>query len=115
MRSERLRDFVISIPKEKMFAIILELTKDLEIKKSSRGRNPKYPLALIIYIAFLQRVFQLSYRATENMAKRVFQDVPDFSTYFYRLKTLDQEILENLIIKIYEKVEELLKKNEKLE
>ena len=68
-------------------------------KPKSRGRPKKYPDEIILTMLFLQKAWKLSFREIEDFAKAIFgeESIPDYSTYYYRLKQLPSLLLEDLI------------------
>ena len=64
-------------------------------KTSKRGRPPKYPDDIILLMLFLQVIWKLSFREAEDFAVNIFgrENIPDFSTYYYRLKHLPSLLL----------------------
>jgi len=63
--------------------------------KTKRGRPRKYSDYLILSLLFLQVAWRLSFRDLEHFAAQIFgrENVPDFSTYYYRLKKLPHILL----------------------
>ncbi len=63
--------------------------------KTKRGRPRKYPDDLILTLLFLQLAWKLLFRDLEHFAVQAFgrENVPDFSTYYYRLKKLPPTLL----------------------
>jgi len=63
--------------------------------KTKRGRPKKYPDEIILTLLFLQVAWNLSFRDLEYLAVQIFgrENVPDFSTYYYRLKQLPPILL----------------------
>ena len=68
-------------------------------KPKSRGRPKEYPDEIILTMLFLQKAWKLSFREIEDFAKAIFgeESIPDYSTYYYRLKQLPSLLLEDLI------------------
>ena len=64
-------------------------------KASKKGRPPKYSDETILLMLFLQVIWQLSFREVEDFTVRILgrENVPDFSTYYYRLKHLPPLLL----------------------
>ena len=58
--------------------------------KRKIGRPKKYPDEIILTLLFLQVAWNLSFRDLEYFAVQIFgrENIPDFSTYYYRLKQL---------------------------
>ncbi len=71
------------------------LVRYLHPFKTKRGRPTKYPDDLILTLLFLQVAWKLSFRDLEHFAVQTFgrENVPDFSTYYYRLKKLPPTLL----------------------
>ncbi|ADY73946.1 transposase IS4 family protein [Desulfurobacterium thermolithotrophum DSM 11699] len=63
--------------------------------KTKRGRPKKYPDEIILTLLFLQVAWNLSFRDLEYLAVQIFgrENIPDFSTYYYRLKQLPSILL----------------------
>jgi len=73
-----------------------------KIKKKKRGRPKKYKESLIYFAFALKVARNLSYRDLEHQLKEInlFDKVPDFSSLFYRFKTLNELIIGYFIKKI---------------
>ncbi len=58
-------------------------------------KDQKYSAEIILTFLFLQVAWRLSFRDLEYLAVRMFgkENVPDFSTYYYRLKQLPLVLL----------------------
>jgi len=71
------------------------LIKYLYPIRTKRGRPRKYPDETILTLLFLQVAWRLSFRELELLAVQMFGrgNVPDFSTYYYRLKKLPRHLL----------------------
>jgi len=67
--------------------------------KTKRGRPKKYPDEIILTLLFLQVAWRLSFRDLEYLAVQTFgrENVPDFSTYYYRLKQLPPVLLTDFL------------------
>jgi hypothetical protein len=63
--------------------------------KTKKGRPRKYSDEIILTLLFLQVAWNLSFRDLEYFAVQIFgrENVPDFSTYYYRLKQLSPILL----------------------
>jgi len=73
------------------------LIKNLCPSKTKRGRPKKYPEEIILTLLFLQVTWKLSFRDLELFAAQLLgrgrESVPDFSTYYYRLRKLPPDLL----------------------
>lgn len=71
------------------------LIKNLCPSKTKRGRPKKYPDEVILTLLFLQVTWRLSFRDLELFAVQLLgrENVPDFSTYYYRLQKLPPDLL----------------------
>jgi hypothetical protein len=71
----------------------------LSQKPSKRGRPRQYPDEIILTMLFLQTAWNLSFRDAEAFAKMIFgeEEIPDYSTYYYRLKTLPSLLVTDFI------------------
>jgi len=58
--------------------------------KTKKRRPKKYPDEIILTLLFLQVAWNLSFRDLEYLAVQMLgrENIPDFSTYYYRLKQL---------------------------
>jgi len=75
------------------------LIKYLYPTRTKRGRARKYPDETILALLFLQVAWKLSFRELELLAVQVFgrENIPDFSTYYYRLKKLPYYLLTDFV------------------
>ena len=57
---------------------------------SKRGKPKKRPDEIILVLIFLQVAWKLSFKEVELIAVQLFEreNIPNFSTYYYRLKNL---------------------------
>ncbi len=71
------------------------LIKYLYPLKTKRGRPRKHPDYPILSLLFLQVAWRLSFRDLEHFAAQIFgrENIPDFSTYYYRFKKLSPILL----------------------
>ena len=65
--------------------------------KQQHGRPRQYSLALILTIACIQNLYTLSFREALEFSEFVLKDIPCLSTFHYRVKTLDPEIIQQFI------------------
>jgi len=56
----RFKDFALEVTFQTLIQIISKGFASLEIRRKGRGRKLKYDLALIIYLALLQRTLSLN-------------------------------------------------------
>jgi len=63
--------------------------------KTKRGRPRKYQDEIILVLLFIQVAWKLSFRDLEHLAVQIFgrDNIPDFSTYYYRLQKLPPYLL----------------------
>ena len=75
------------------------LLKYLYPFRTKRGRPKKYPDEIILTLLFLQIAWRLSFRDLEYLAVQMLgrENVPDFSTYYYRLKQLPPFLLTDFL------------------
>lgn len=78
--------------------------------KPRKGRPVKYSDEIIILALLLKQHMNLSFRDLEEYMLLFFprESVPDFSSIFYRFKTLDSDILECIIKQIAQEIEKIL-------
>ncbi len=71
-------------------------------RRKKRGRPRKYQESLIYFALALKVLRRLSYRDLEYQLKELnlFEDIPDFSSLFYRFKQLNEMLLGYFIKKI---------------
>lgn len=103
------------IPTKDEVELLLGLIKNAlqgckQNKHKSRGRPVKYPDEIIILSVLLKLHIKLPFRDIENYLLMILdrENVPDFSSIFYRLKTFDSSILECIITKIAHQIQEIL-------
>ncbi len=90
------------------------LIRSLTPPKIKKGRPKKYPDEIILTMLFLQIAWKLSFRDVELFAASIFErkNIPDFSTYYYRLKQIPLLLLidfisflsNNLLKKYYKEI-----------
>lgn len=78
-------------------------------EKPKRGKPKIYEDYFIIFIAIIMQMYKYSFRETIVILERELKrKLPALSTLHYRLKKLDDKILEEAILKISQ---EIIKKN----
>ena len=75
------------------------LIRYLYPSKSQKGRPRKYPDEIILTMLLLQISWKLSFREVEFLATSIFgrENIPNFSTYYYRLKQIPSLLLIDFI------------------
>jgi len=90
---------------------VLKLCKKYFKKKerAKRGKPKIYEDYFIIFIAIIMQMYKYSFReAIVILERELKRKLPALSTLHYRIKKLDDKILEEAILKISE---EIVKKN----
>ncbi len=96
MRAKRLNfKKILNLTKNYMHRRGQALIGYLHPSKTKRGRPKKYSDEIILVLLFLQVAWKLSFRELEHFAVQIFgrENVPDFTTYYYRLKKLPPYLL----------------------
>lgn len=97
---------------ELLLNLIAKLLQNCDKPKyKSRGRPAKYPDEIIILSALLKVHLNLPYREIEKYLSMVIDknQVPDFSSIFYRIKTFDTNTLECVLNKLSNEIMHMLK------
>ncbi|MCS7287126.1 MAG: hypothetical protein RMK30_08945 [Anaerolineae bacterium] len=78
----------------------ISLTKLIEIANAfcnqhprlyKRGRPPVYEESLVLSLWVFKQHHHLSWRKLESLARQILPNVPDYSTLYYRVRTLPLE------------------------
>ncbi|MCS6876356.1 MAG: hypothetical protein N3C57_02155 [Aquificaceae bacterium] len=103
------------LPKDKMLKILnlietfLPQCEQVSDKKK-RGRHPKFKEELVILSIILKNYLNLSFRELELNLLQIFprEQTPDFSSLFYRMKTIDQKKLKCITTEIEKEMTNIL-------
>lgn len=90
----------ISIRPKKLYQLAKEFLRSRPIssKNSDGGRPKEYPDALILTIASVQKLGNLSFRQSLEYCGTFFSDVPSLSSYHERLEGFPQKIRRDFIV-----------------
>ena len=69
----------------------------LQKKRYGRGRPRLYSFPLVLTIASIQNLYNLSFREALEFSADIFREVPTLSTFHYRVSTLKPEMVKEFI------------------
>lgn len=80
------------------------------IDRSKGGRPRTFDDTLILTLICIQNLHQFSFRETIEFSEDYFKELPELSTYHYRVKILPVELIQEVIEYIAKKIQESSKK-----